>query len=172
MTDEIRSAVVSGLSPTRGFEGSDPGFGRAQDHGVQDYPYLYEGDAACCLRRQPRRHRRRGFDGARMGWATKVPMEDHAPECGAFAAKGYDIAEIFYFGESVSAIGDGDGHAFFDARERPKRRPPLASAPPSSVPMITWRGQAITAHSTRSQTRPCARAGVVASFAGRKSVPA
>ena len=95
----------------------------------QDYPYLYEGDAAYeegylqAYADSPGAIVVGAFDGARMvGAATGAPMEDHAPEFGEpFAAKGYDIAEIFYFEESVlleGYRGRGIGHAFFDARER------------------------------------------------------
>ena len=56
-----------------------------------------------------------------VGVATGTPMAHHAKEFGApFANAGYDVAKIFYFGESVLGgryRGRGIGHRFFDERE-------------------------------------------------------
>ncbi len=92
------------------------------------YPYLYDGDAAYegeylnAHVESPGAIVVGAFDGARMvGAATGAPMEDHAAEFGEpFAAAGYDISKVFYFGESVllpEYRGRGIGHAFFEARE-------------------------------------------------------
>ena len=94
----------------------------------RDWPYLYDGTleyeeqylatfaaapgAVCVIAR----------DGDKIvGASTGLPMI-HADEefKGPFAAAGYDIAEVFYCGESVllsSHRGGGAGHAFFDHRE-------------------------------------------------------
>lgn len=61
-------------------------------------------------------------DGGRIvGAATGAPMGGHAPELAKpFIEHGYDIADLFYLGESVllpTYRGKGLGHTFFDARE-------------------------------------------------------
>lgn len=68
-----------------------------------------------------------------MGAATAAPMADHAAEFAApFRACGIDLADVYYFGESVLLPewrGHGIGHAFFDRREARARELgfPLAS---------------------------------------------
>lgn len=56
-----------------------------------------------------------------VGCATAAPMTVVEPAFAApFVARGMDVAQIFYCGESVlraSYRGKGLGHAFFDARE-------------------------------------------------------
>ena len=98
----------------------------------RDWPYLYDGTleyeeqylatfaaapgAVCVIAR----------DGDKIvGASTGLPMI-HADEefKGPFAAAGYDIAEVFYCGESVLLSGHrggGAGHAFFDHREAQAR---------------------------------------------------
>lgn len=94
----------------------------------RDWPYLYAGDAA-----YEENYMRAYADSASalvagaydgetlVGAATAAPMEDHAAAFAApFRAKGWDIGEILYCGESVLLPryrGRGAGHAFFDARE-------------------------------------------------------
>jgi len=99
----------------------------------RDWPYLYDGTiayeetylaklaaakgAVCVIAR----------DGALIvGASTGAPMIEHADEFAEpFEKAGYDIAKIFYCGESVllkSLRGHGLGHAFFDHREAHARR--------------------------------------------------
>lgn len=92
------------------------------------FPYLYDGDAAYeadYLREfaaAPDGVLVAAFDGARVvGAATASPMAAQKAEFQApFAARGLDVARLFYFGESVllpEYRGQGVGHAFFDHRE-------------------------------------------------------
>jgi len=92
------------------------------------FPYLYDGDLAYEEGYLARYAASRGavvvgaFDGAQLiGAATAAPMEDHAAEFAApFAARGYDLTQTLYCGESVllpEYRGRGIGHAFFDHRE-------------------------------------------------------
>ena len=92
------------------------------------YPYLYDGDAAYeadYLREfaaVPDAVMVAAFDGAHVvGAATASPMAAQRAQFQApFAARGLDVARLFYFGESVllpQYRGHGVGHAFFDHRE-------------------------------------------------------
>jgi GNAT superfamily N-acetyltransferase len=92
------------------------------------YPYLYDGDAAYEAEYLADYAAADdavlvvAFDGARIvGAATAAPMLHQKPEFRApFAARGLDVARLFYFGESVllpDYRGRGIGHAFFDTRE-------------------------------------------------------
>jgi GNAT superfamily N-acetyltransferase len=99
----------------------------------RDWPYLYDGTlayeeqylstfaaapgAVCVIAR----------DGDKIvGASTGLPMVHADTEFkGPFAAAGYDIAEVFYCGESVllpTHRGGGAGHAFFDQREAQARQ--------------------------------------------------
>jgi GNAT superfamily N-acetyltransferase len=99
----------------------------------RDWPYLYDGTiayeesylaklaaakgAVCVIAR----------DGNEIvGASTAAPMIEHADEFAEpFERAGYDLAEIFYCGESVllkSHRGHGLGHAFFDQREAHARK--------------------------------------------------
>jgi GNAT superfamily N-acetyltransferase len=93
-----------------------------------DWPYLYEGDAAYEadylkeFAAAPDAVLVAAFDGARIvGAATAAPMAHQKAQFrNPFAARGYDIDRLFYFGESVllpEYRGHGVGHAFFDHRE-------------------------------------------------------
>ncbi len=94
----------------------------------RDFPYLYDGDLA----------HERGYlqtyveapaavviaalDGDRVvGAATALPLADETAEVKApFLARGFDLAGVFYFGESILLSdyrGRGIGHGFFDGRE-------------------------------------------------------
>lgn len=92
------------------------------------FPYLYDGDEAYERNYLKAYADSRdavaigAFDGdALIGAATAAPMEDHAAEFAApFAARGHDLSDILYFGESVllpGYRGHGIGHGFFDGRE-------------------------------------------------------
>lgn len=92
------------------------------------FPYLYDGDAAYERDYLSAYAASRdavvigAFDGDTLiGAATAAPMEDHAQAFAApFAARGHDLADILYCGESVllpAYRGRGLGHAFFDGRE-------------------------------------------------------
>lgn len=97
-----------------------------------DWPYLYDGDAdyeAGYLREfaaAPDAVLVAAFDGERIvGAATAAPMVHQKAEFrDPFAARGIDVARLFYFGESVlmpAYRGQGVGHAFFDHREAQAR---------------------------------------------------
>jgi GNAT superfamily N-acetyltransferase len=92
------------------------------------FPYLYDGDPdyerkyLAAYAESPGAIVVGAWDGETLvGAATGAPMEDHAAEFAApFAARGHDLSEIFYCGESVllpDYRGRGVGHAFFDHRE-------------------------------------------------------
>lgn len=94
----------------------------------RDWPYLYDGDPDYEARYVQAYAESRdalivgAFDGERLvGAATAAPMEDHADAFAApFLARGWDLSDILYCGESVllpASRGQGAGHAFFDARE-------------------------------------------------------
>ena len=97
-----------------------------------DWPYLYNGDAvyeAGYMREfaaAPDAVLVAAFDGdAIVGAATAAPMAHQKAEFrDPFAARGIDVARLFYFGESVLLPryrGHGIGHAFFDHREAQAR---------------------------------------------------
>ena len=93
-----------------------------------EWPYLYDGDAAYEadylkeFAAAPDAVLVAAFDGARVvGAATAAPMVHQKTGFrDPFAARGIDVARLFYFGESVllpDYRGRGVGHAFFDHRE-------------------------------------------------------
>lgn len=97
-----------------------------------EWPYLYDGDAAYEadyvkeFAAAPGAVLVAAFDGARIvGAATAAPMAHQKAEFrDPFAARGVDVARLFYFGESVllpDYRGQGIGHAFFDHREAQAR---------------------------------------------------
>ena len=94
----------------------------------RDWPYLYEGSLDYERGYVERFSQSEGavivaaFAGDRIvGAATASPMVGHADAFAEpFGKRGYDVARIFYFGESVllrEYRGRGIGHAFFDHRE-------------------------------------------------------
>ena len=97
-----------------------------------EWPYLYDGHAAYEadyvkeFAAAPDAVLVAAFDGARIvGAATAAPMAHQKAEFrDPFAARGVDVARLFYFGESVllpEYRGKGIGHAFFDHREAQAR---------------------------------------------------
>lgn len=93
-----------------------------------DWPYLYDGDAAqeaeylAAFVASPRAGLVVAFDGETpVGCATCLPLADADRAIqDPFAARGWDPARFFYFGESVllpAWRGQGTGVAFFTARE-------------------------------------------------------
>lgn len=94
----------------------------------QEWPYLYAGNEAYerayleVYARSPDSVFALAMDGGRIvGASSGLPLADDAEAFRApFEAAGFDIARVFYFGESVllpDYRGRGLGHAFFDARE-------------------------------------------------------
>ena len=93
------------------------------------FPYLYDGDAAyeraylATYMRAPGAVVIGALDGDRLvGAATATPLGEHRAEFAApFAARGLDVDDFFYFGESVLKSvyrGQGIGVRFFEERER------------------------------------------------------
>jgi GNAT superfamily N-acetyltransferase len=94
----------------------------------RSWPYLYDGSAEYEAAYMAEFVREPGSvlvvarDGdAIIGAATASPLEGQKPDIqNPFREQGLDIAQIFYFGESVllpQYQGQGIGHRFFDARE-------------------------------------------------------
>jgi GNAT superfamily N-acetyltransferase len=101
----------------------------------REWPYLYEGTLdyeANYIERFARLKRgvivMASDAGEAVGAATAAPMEGQNPDVTApFAGRGYDLAKLFYFGESVlrrEYRGRGIGHRFFDERETAARAMP------------------------------------------------
>ena len=98
-----------------------------------DWPYLYEGDvgyeraylAAYAQSADSVVVLARAGD-ALIGASTGIPLaHDSAGFQAPFRARGIDVAQVFYCGESVLLPAwrrRGIGHAFFDAREAHARR--------------------------------------------------
>jgi GNAT superfamily N-acetyltransferase len=99
----------------------------------RDWPYLYDGSLAYEEKYLAKLAAADGavivaaYDGeAIVGCATAAPLAEVEHEFSEpFRARGFDIARIFYCGESVllpAYRGRGLGHAFFDRREAQARR--------------------------------------------------
>lgn len=99
----------------------------------RSFPYLYDGDEAyerAYLETYIRSDRALLFavmDKDRMvGATTALPLVDETAEVQApFLQAGYDLSQIFYFGESIllpEYRGSGLGNRFFDERETHVRR--------------------------------------------------
>ena len=110
-----------------------PDLARLRTTVFRAYPYLYDGDDAYereyleTYARSPESLFVLASDGDRIvGASTGVPL---AHEVDAFRRPfletGFDVAKVFYFGESVllpEYRGHGLGHRFFDEREGYARR--------------------------------------------------
>lgn len=94
----------------------------------REWPYLYDGDAEyessylAAFAAAPHAVLVAAFDAdCIVGMATASPMAaQNAAIRSPVAAYGFDVEQMFYFGESVLLApyrGRGVGHAFFDARE-------------------------------------------------------
>jgi GNAT superfamily N-acetyltransferase len=94
----------------------------------RSWPYLYDGSAEYEATYMAEFVREPGSvlvvarDGdAIIGAATASPLEGQKPDIqNPFREQGMDVAQIFYFGESVllpQYQGQGIGHQFFNARE-------------------------------------------------------
>lgn len=94
----------------------------------RDWPYLYTGDPGyerdylAAYAASPDSVFVLACHGDRVvGASTGLPLADAGEAFQApFRARGIDVADVFYFGESVllpAYRGRGLGHAFFDARE-------------------------------------------------------
>ena len=98
-----------------------------------EWPYLYDGDLAyerdylAAFVAAPGGVMVAACEGNRIvGAATASPLAAQEKALrGPFEARGLDVEEVFYFGESVLLPewrGRGVGHAFFDHREAQARR--------------------------------------------------
>jgi GNAT superfamily N-acetyltransferase len=99
----------------------------------RSFPYLYDGDEdyeRAYLETYIRSDRSMLFavmdEGRMVGATTALPLVDETAEVQApFLRAGYDLAQIFYFGESIllpEYRGAGLGNRFFDEREAHARR--------------------------------------------------
>lgn len=94
----------------------------------REFPYLYDGDLAYerkylrTYARSPRAVFVLAMHGDDVvGTATGIPLADEEADFQRpIAQAGFDVASVFYFGESVllpGYRGRGIGHGFFDHRE-------------------------------------------------------
>ncbi|HRK19835.1 MAG TPA: GNAT family N-acetyltransferase [Hyphomicrobiaceae bacterium] len=120
----VRVVPLTGEAMTRAL----PELARLRIEVFRAWPYLYDGTLDYeeqYLEKFSRADQAvivAAFDGADVvGVATAAPLSGQNEEIKApFVDAGFDIAKIFYFGESVlkpSYRGRGLGHAFFDHRE-------------------------------------------------------
>lgn len=124
----LRIAPVTGAA----LEGALPRLAELRTEVFRAFPYLYEGDPDYEVSYLRAYAADAGavvvgaWDGETMvGAATGAPMAgQHAEWAEPFRARGYDLSEIFYCGESVllpDYRGRGVGRAFFDWREAQAR---------------------------------------------------
>ena len=120
----LRIEPVSGEALQRAL----PALARLRIEVFREWPYLYEGTLDYEANYIERFARLKGGVivvasdvGEAVGAATAAPMEGQNPDVTApFVERGYDLAKLFYFGESVlkrAYRGRGIGHRFFDERE-------------------------------------------------------
>lgn len=107
--------------------------GRLRIAVFREFPYLYDGDLDYeerYLERYARSPRSLVVllrnEGRLVGATTGLPMSDESPEFQApFRAAGFDLEDVFYFGESIilpECRGRRAGHEFFRRREEHARR--------------------------------------------------
>jgi GNAT superfamily N-acetyltransferase len=119
--------TIEPLDPQRSADALDA-LARLRIAVFREFPYLYDGDLAYEQRYLARFAKADGAvivaafeDGRMVGAATGAPLAGQLPQFAEpFAARGHDLASLFYFGESVllpAWRGRGLGHRFFDARE-------------------------------------------------------
>ncbi|MCF2490230.1 GNAT family N-acetyltransferase [Dyadobacter sp. CY347] len=124
MTDQLTFASYKGLEIAAVVEA----LGALRIAVFHDYPYLYEGsldyekEYLQIYVQSERAFLFAVFDGEKMvGATTCIPLTDEAAEVRKpFEDAGFDISNIFYFGESIllpQYRGLGLGHRFFDERE-------------------------------------------------------
>ena len=127
MAIDVRSLTGDEIKPML------PELARLRITVFRDWPYLYDGTLEYEEGYLAKLAKAKGAvvvvarDGDEVvGASTAAPMIEHADEFGEpFRRAGYDIAKIFYCGESVllkSHRGHGLGHAFFDHREAHGRK--------------------------------------------------
>jgi GNAT superfamily N-acetyltransferase len=124
----LRLAPLTGKGLAQGL----PAVARLRIAVFRDWPYLYDGTLAYEEKYLAKLAAARGavivaaYDGeAVVGCATAAPLSEVEGEFAEpFRARGFDIARIFYCGESVllpQYRGRGVGHAFFEHREAQAR---------------------------------------------------
>jgi GNAT superfamily N-acetyltransferase len=124
----LRIEPVSGEALQRAL----PALARLRIEVFREWPYLYEGTLdyeANYIERFARLKNgvivMASDGGEAVGAATAAPMEGQNSDVTApFVERGYDLAKLFYFGESVlrrEYRGRGIGHRFFDEREAAAR---------------------------------------------------
>jgi len=124
-----------------------PDLARLRIRIFRDYPYLYDGDAEYEARYLETYSRAKGSvvvlarDGGRViGASTALPLIAETDAVKApFVASGYDLAQVFYLGESVllpQYRGRGIGVRFFEEREAHARA--LSAAAGSGLGPLSW----------------------------------
>ncbi len=136
----LRIEPVSGEALQRAL----PALARLRIEVFREWPYLYEGTLDYEANYIERFARLKSGvivvasdAGETVGAATAAPMKGQNPDVTApFVERGYELAKLFYFGESVlkrEYRGRGIGHRFFDEREAVARATP-------GVEMATFSG--------------------------------
>lgn len=124
----IEVSTLTGAALAQGL----PALARLRIEVFRSFPYLYDGTLAYETTYLQKFAAAEGAvivaawdEGEIVGCATAAPMASVDPAFGApFRARGLDVGDIFYCGESVLRAayrGRGLGHAFFDKREAQAR---------------------------------------------------